>query len=56
MDMENNLKGLTMGGASISQIQAAIRAAADRGGLSVLDELDNPSERGLLIPSDLQGY
>lgn len=51
MDMENNLKGLGVPGGSETAMQNAVLAMADRGELTVLDELSNGQERGLLVPS-----
>jgi len=61
MDMENNLIGIALAaklprGAGRTDIQNAVRAAADSGSLTVLDEISNRAERGLLVPSSFQDY
>ncbi|MFW6162377.1 MAG: DUF6973 domain-containing protein [Planctomycetota bacterium] len=64
MDLENNAAGRAVGQSLLPEVlilppdlqrlaaQTAVIQALDAGQLTILDDLDNPHERGLLKPSD----
>lgn len=57
MDMENNKHGRTIAGGlgadpNRTDCQNAVISALNDGTLTILDDLANSNERGLLIPSD----
>lgn len=52
MDMHNNAIGRTLAAPTWAQMHANVLAAIANGTLWILDEVDNPSDRGLLINSD----
>jgi len=57
MDMENNKNGRTIAGGlgadpNRTDCQNAVIDALNDGTLTILDDVNNPSEKGLLKPSD----
>ena len=54
MDLENNAVGRSLAPApmALDQLRQAVRGSLDSGGLTIMDEIDNPQEKGLLQKSD----
>ena len=52
MDLENNADGRGLGGANRVALQNAVIGALNAGTLTILDDLGNANEVGLLQPSN----
>ncbi len=54
MDLENNAVGRSLAPSpmSLDQLRQAVQGSLDSGGLTILDEIANPQEKGLLQPSN----
>lgn len=52
MDLENNASGRGLGGADRAALQTAVINALNAGALTILDDLENANEVGLLQPSN----